>query len=164
MMSLRSDWSQRPCPIARGINDIGDPWTLLILRELLSGVHRFDEIRKNTEAADSVLSSRLKVLVAKGFVVQRPYRDEGRTRFEYLPTQTALDTLPILHAFALWAQKHTPGDGPDRSLQIICRQCDAPSETGESCSACKKRFTTENVAWVRPIHANQPPIPLVGAP
>lgn len=163
-MSLRSDWSQRPCPIARGIHDLGDPWTLLILRELLSGVQRFDEIRKNTEAADSVLSGRLKALVAKGFAVQRPYQDGGRTRFEYVPTQVALDALPILHAFAVWAKKHTPSDSPERSLQIICRQCESQSDTGEFCSSCMTPLSTANVAWIRPIHANQPPVPLVVAP
>ncbi|HEK1766285.1 TPA: helix-turn-helix transcriptional regulator [Pseudomonas putida] len=160
-MILRSDWSQRPCPIARGINSVGDPWTLLILRELLSGVHRYDEIRNNTEAADNVLTTRLKKLVANGFARRVPYRDGGRQRFEYHPTRAALDTLPILHAFAIWAEKHTPGDTPDRSLAIICRECGAQSSRGETCSACNAPLDARNVSWIRPIYPDQTARPLV---
>lgn len=159
-MVLRSDWSQRPCPIARGINEVGDPWTLLVLRELLSGVHRFDEIRNNTEAADNVLSVRLKRLVANGLAVREPYRDGGRTRFEYHPTQAALDTLPILHAFALWSEKTTPSNTPERALTIMCRECHQRSSAGEACSECSTPFTTENVSWIRPIYADHRPRPL----
>ncbi|GAA1404229.1 HxlR family transcriptional regulator [Glutamicibacter uratoxydans] len=162
-MPLRSDWSQRPCPIARGINEIGDPWTLLILRELLSGIYRFDEIRENTEAAENILSARLKALIAKGLAVQQPYSEGRRTRFEYRPTQAALDALPVLHAFALWAEKNTPSDTPDRALTIVCRECHERSVTGESCSSCNTHFTTENVSWIRPIYANHIPRPLSGA-
>lgn len=162
-MVLRSDWSERPCPIARGINEIGDPWTLLILRELLSGIHRFDEIREHVEAADNVLAGRLKKMVESGLAQRVPYRDGGRTRHEYHPTQAAVDALPILHAYAIWAEKNTPSEHPNRRLSIICRACDSRSDTGESCSVCATPLTADNVSWIRPIFIDQPPRPLAVA-
>ncbi len=162
-MVLRSDWSTRPCPIARGINEIGDPWVLLILRELLSGIHRFDEIREHVEAADNVLADRLKKMVANGLAQRIPYRDGGRTRYEYHPTQSAADALPVLHAYSIWAQQNTPSKQPNRRLSIICRECGSQSDTGESCSACTARLTVDNVAWIRPIFIDEPPRPLAPA-
>lgn len=44
-MALRSDWSEQVCPIARGVDVLGDPWALLILREVFAGNRRFDGLR-----------------------------------------------------------------------------------------------------------------------
>lgn len=161
-MPLRSDWSGRPCPIARGIDALGDPWVLLILRELVAGVHRFDEIREHTEAADNILAKRLKYMVENGLAVRSPYRDGsgGRRRFEYLPTRAGADALPILHAYALWAQRYTPSADPARRLSIVCRNCDQVSERAETCSSCGSALTTDTTAWIRPTHADHPARPL----
>lgn len=159
-MVLRSDWSERPCPIARGIDALGDPWVLLILRELVSGVHRFEKIREQVEAADNILAKRLKYMVETGLAARSPYQDGGRTRYEYLPTQAGADALPILHAYTLWAEKHTPSEGRARRLTIVCRRCGAESTSGEACSACGAALTAGNVAWIRPTYDDHLPRPL----
>lgn len=161
-MVLRSDWSARPCPMARGINAVGDPWVLLILRELVAGVHRFDQIREQVGAADNILAKRLKYMVEEGLAVRSPCQDGRARRFEYFPTEAGADTLPILHAYAIWAQKHTPSDGHGHRLTIICRNCGRASSNGEACSNCGALLTTANVSWIRPIYDDQAPRPLVG--
>ena len=44
-MPLRSNWSSQNCPIARSLNVLGDPWVMLVLRQALSGVRRFEQFR-----------------------------------------------------------------------------------------------------------------------
>jgi DNA-binding HxlR family transcriptional regulator len=105
-MALRSDWSDRACSIARGIDALGDGWVLLVLREILSGVHRFDEIRDSLEVADKTLAKRLNYVVEAGLAVREPYSGGVRPRYEYLPTQAGMDALPLLQAYAQWAEKH----------------------------------------------------------
>ncbi|WP_051389019.1 winged helix-turn-helix transcriptional regulator [Arthrobacter sp. 35W] len=159
-MVLRSDWSQQPCPIARGINAVGDPWVLLILRELVAGVNRFDQIREQVGAAENILAKRLKYMVDEGLAVRTPYQDGRLQRFEYFPTEAGADALPILHAYSLWAQKHTPSEGYGSRLGIICRSCGQESSSGEACSNCGATLTTKTVSWIRPTYEDHAPRPL----
>lgn len=118
-MPLRPDGSERPCPIARGIDVVGDPWTRLIVRDLPSGVRRFDEIRASVDVSDKVLANRLRQLVESGLAMRIPYGNASTRRFEYEPMQTGVDALPILHTFAIWAEKHTLTAGLEQRLVIF---------------------------------------------
>lgn len=149
-MALRSDWSKNACPIARGVDVLGDPWVLLILRELFAGVHRFDELRTNTGAADNVLAKRLSDMVDAGLVVREAYREGARPRYDYLLTPAGSDALPVLHAYALWAEKHVPPRTEAGRFRLVCQACEQESAAGESCSGCGQELTSANVAWVRP--------------
>lgn len=158
-MPLRSDWSHDACSIARGVHAVGDPWVLLILRELLSGQTRFDVLRERLGIADNTLSARLKSMTEAGLVTRHPYHDGRRTRYEYQPTSAAKDALPILHAFSLWAGKHATG-GADREIEIVCRACGTSSTTGDTCSACGQQLTVATTAWLRPSNLDRTPVPL----
>ncbi|HSU71152.1 MAG TPA: winged helix-turn-helix transcriptional regulator, partial [Micrococcaceae bacterium] len=85
-MPLRSDWSQRTCSIARGLDILGDPWSLMVLREVFLGNSRFEAMKQQLGAADNVLSKRLGWLVDGGLLAQRPYEEGGRSRLEYVLT------------------------------------------------------------------------------
>ena len=159
-MPLRSDWSDRPCSIARGIDAVGAPWTLLIIRELISGVRRFAEIRESVGVSDKVLANRLRQLVEGGLATRTPCGNASTRPYEYEPTQAGIDVLPILHAFALWAEKHTPTAGLGQRLVIVCRECGRESSQGETCSECGAVMTVENVSWIRPISKDRIPKPL----
>lgn len=162
-MALRSDWSDRACPIARGIDMVGDPWVLLVIRELLSGVRRFDEIRSALGVSDKVLANRLHGMVDEGLVERLPSETGRADRFEYFPTQASADALPILHAYAVWAGQHaTSGDKPP--LVIVCRTCGDESRRGESCSECGAVLGVGNVAWIRPLAIDRRPKSLTGPP
>lgn len=61
------------CPIARALRTVGERWKILILRGLLNGVTRFDELEKNLAIAPNILSKRLKSLVDAGLVEKHFY-------------------------------------------------------------------------------------------
>src|SRR5215212_8165418 len=63
------------CSIARALEVLGERWTLLVLREVLLGRRRFEEIRRNTGVATNILSDRLKTLVDHGVLERRETGD-----------------------------------------------------------------------------------------
>jgi DNA-binding HxlR family transcriptional regulator len=147
-MALRSDWSAKACPIARGLDVLGDPWVVLVLREVMQGAHRYDELRGALGAADNVLSNRLRRLVDAGLLTRRPYGTQRRPRCEYHLTQAGADALPVLHALAQWGNRHTPA--PLGPMRIVHRDCGAESASADWCQACGVALTADNVAWEKP--------------
>src|SRR3954469_1480736 len=102
-------------PVARSVDLLGGPWVVLILREVFSGNHRFDGLKTELGVTDTVLSNRLQRLVDARLLDRAPYGGTVRPRVEYVLTDAGEDTLPILHALALWGRRHTtspiPGAG-----------------------------------------------------
>jgi DNA-binding HxlR family transcriptional regulator len=147
-MPLRSDWSTKACPIARGLDVLGDPWVLLVLREVLLGARRYDELRTALGAADNVLSNRLRRLVDGGLLVRRPYGTRARPRWEYHLTEAGADALPVLHALAQWGNRHTPA--PLGPMRVVHRACGCETGSADRCDACGEALTAENVAWEKP--------------
>ena len=147
-MALRSDWSAKACPIARGLDVLGDPWVMLVLREVMSGVHRFDELREKLGAADNVLSSRLHRLVDEGLLTRQPYDSGNRTRSEYFLTEAGADALPVLNALLRWGNRNTPA--PSGPMRIVHRGCGTEAQSADRCDSCGVALTTENVAWEKP--------------
>jgi DNA-binding HxlR family transcriptional regulator len=147
-MALRSDWSTKACPIARGLDVLGDPWVMLVLREVMSGAHRYDELRENLGVADNVLSDRLRRLVEEGVLTRRPYRSGNRQRWEYFLTQAGADALPVLHALLRWGNRHTAA--PNGPMRILHRDCGAEAQSADRCDTCGVALTAENVAWEKP--------------
>ncbi|MBR8740669.1 helix-turn-helix domain-containing protein [Nocardiopsis sp. MG754419] len=147
-MPLRSDWSDKPCPIARGLDVLGDPWVLVILREVFTGNGRFDGLRDTLGIADTVLSRRLARMVEHGLLERRPYRDQGRTRREYVLTASGEDTLPVLHALARWGDAHAETSGP--ALRVHCTGCGGEPTSADWCVSCAQPLNRHNTAWRRP--------------
>ena len=58
-MALRSDLSERLCLVARAVDVLGDPWVLLIIRDVLHGNGRFGHLRDSLGVSEAVLSRRL---------------------------------------------------------------------------------------------------------
>jgi DNA-binding HxlR family transcriptional regulator len=101
---------QDHCPIARCVDQIGDWWCILILREALNGVTRFDLFQKNLGIAPTILTRRLKGLVDDG-LLQRHRYNEHPPRDEYLLTPKGRDFQPILFALLAWGNKHFAPEG-----------------------------------------------------
>lgn len=102
------------CALARAIHSIGDGWTLLILREALCGVERFDAMREDLGIPRSVLAERLSKLVAEGILEQQPYREPGRRqRNGYVLTEKGRALTPALVALREWSEAY-PSGGPSR--------------------------------------------------
>lgn len=148
-MPLRSDWSNRPCAIARALDVVGDPWVLLVLREALLGARRFEQFRERMEIADNVLSRRLAAMVEAGLLRRSAYRGEQRTHHEYLLTEAGADLLPVLNALALWGEKHTEAPRPDAHLTIVHTACGQASALADVCDSCGTAMTAQDTAWQR---------------
>jgi DNA-binding HxlR family transcriptional regulator len=116
------DWrEQNPdnCSVARTLAVIGERWTLLVLREVFSGVRRFDEIQRHIGVPRPILRDRLRRLVDEGVLRRIEYRELGqRARHEYRLTETGLELQTVLVALMEWGDRHPAGaGGPARVLR-----------------------------------------------
>jgi DNA-binding HxlR family transcriptional regulator len=83
------------CPIAKATEVIGEKWTILILREILMGSTRFNELQRGLSMiSPAVLSKRLTTLADYELLIKRKL--PGQKGYEYLPTSAAKELLPIL--------------------------------------------------------------------
>lgn len=90
---------------------LGDKWTLVILRDLLfEGKHTFTEFKASAEKiASNILTSRLKMLDAEGFVIKTA-STSNKVKYQYSLTDKAIDLLPVFLALFSWAEKHSEED------------------------------------------------------
>jgi DNA-binding HxlR family transcriptional regulator len=105
--------SEGPCPIGRGLDRIGDSWSMLILREAGSGRTRFDQFQKHLGIAPNILTRRLSALTAAGLLERRLYSERPR-RYEYLLTESGRDFLPVLYALGAWGGRYFGKGGVSR--------------------------------------------------
>jgi DNA-binding HxlR family transcriptional regulator len=103
------------CPIARSLERVGEWWSILILRDALRGLTRFDEFQKNLGIAPNMLTRRLNGLVATGLLERRRY-SERPARFEYVLTERGRDFRPVLWALMAWGNRHFAPEGPSVML------------------------------------------------
>lgn len=146
-MPLRSDWSQRTCSMARGLDILGDPWSILVLREVFFGNGRFDAMKARLDVADSVLTKRLAGLVESGLLAKKAYGDGGRTRQEYVLTVMGEDALPVLNAVTIWAEKHLPAPSDRAHMYVIHAGCGQRTTSADTCTECGERLTAANTSW-----------------
>jgi DNA-binding HxlR family transcriptional regulator len=121
----------RPCSVAAALTVVGEKWSLLVIRELAFGVHRFDAIARNTGAPRDILTSRLRRLETVGVVERRQYQ-ERPPRFQYHLTRSGHELRPVLLSLMQWGDRwavdaptlafeHTCGH--DLDLVHTCRAC-----------------------------------------
>ncbi len=101
------------CPIERGLNLVGDRWSMLVLRDIDRGMTRFDQLRAGLGIAPNILASRLAALTQARLLEKRQY-SERPPRFEYILTDAGRDFLPILAAIGAWGRKHRGGGALSR--------------------------------------------------
>lgn len=93
------------CPVAMASEILCSRWTLILMRELIAGSSRFNDLRRGVpKMSPSLLSQRLKELEHAGIVERRPSRAE-KGAFEYRLTRAGLDVRPIVEAMGFWGQK-----------------------------------------------------------
>jgi DNA-binding HxlR family transcriptional regulator len=127
------EWSVDNCTIQRAVEEMGDRWTLILVRELFQGVRRFDDLTVRTAIPRQVLTARLKRLVESGILRREPYREPGqRVRYEYRLTQKGLDLYPVLIALQQWGNQYlVDPDGPP--VAFVHRGCDQPVDLVVRC-------------------------------
>ncbi len=99
-----------PCPIARSLERVGEWWSMLILRDALHGMTRFDEFQRSLGIAPNMLTRRLNALVDAGLLERRRY-SERPPRDEYVLTARGRDFHPVLVALLAWGNKHFAPEG-----------------------------------------------------
>lgn len=106
------------CGLAFAAAVLGDRWTLLILRQAIYGVRRFDALQADLKAPRAALSDRLSSLVAAGLLARRPYREPGRRlRHEYVLTAAGVSLLPALAALTAWGDARCGRRSPVRMVE-----------------------------------------------
>jgi DNA-binding HxlR family transcriptional regulator len=98
------------CPIARSLERVGEWWSILILRDALQGLTRFDQFEKSLGIAPNMLTRRLNGLVENGLLERRLYQ-ERPARYEYVPTEAGRDFQPVLWAMLAWGNRHFAPEG-----------------------------------------------------
>ena len=101
---LRPD-GPRLCSIADALAVVGERYSLLILRELAFGVHRFKDILHNTGAPRETLTVRLKKLEEAGVISRRQY-SEHPPRDEYLLTESGKALAPAISKLREWGERY----------------------------------------------------------
>jgi DNA-binding HxlR family transcriptional regulator len=93
------------CPLALACEVIGERWTLLVLRELMLGASRFNEIHRGVpRMSPALLSRRLKTLVNAGIVERR----RSGARLEYRLTASGAELAPAIESIAVWSKRRLP--------------------------------------------------------
>jgi DNA-binding HxlR family transcriptional regulator len=103
------------CPIARTLDIVGERWTILILRDLVtSGARRFQDFESSLAGiSPNTLSARLKRLEEAG-IVERRFYEQHPPRAEYLLTKKGEELRPVLKTLFDWGQRHTRYRGTDK--------------------------------------------------
>ena len=127
----RKSFAEMECNIARSVEEVGDGWSLMILRNALLGARRFQDFEQQLNAPPNTLARRLQTLTERGFFVRREYAAHP-PREEYELTEKALDFLPVLLSLATWGGRWLSPEGaplefmdPDTGAPISALVVDA---------------------------------------
>lgn len=140
----------RRCSIAATLALIGEKWSILILRDVLQGVSRFDDFLARLQCSPAVLSARLKTLTEAGLLRRETYREPGaRARDAYRPTRAAVELLPVIVGLMQWGDRHLAGE------------CGGPAEVRSTRSGLKVHaaLVDEAGTTVSPTELKVVPVP-----
>lgn len=131
-MALGKDYAAQECSIARALEIVGERWTLLIVRDALYGVRRYNDFLVHLGIPRAVLSSRLKALTEEGILEKRRYQ-ESPPRDEYVVTASGIGLWPVLRSLGRWGREHH-----DEARLRYFRHADCGTELGPygECPAC----------------------------
>jgi DNA-binding HxlR family transcriptional regulator len=102
---LKRTYEGQNCSIAYALEVVGERWTLLIIRDALLGLSRFDEFHQSLGIARKVLAERLRWLVKQG-ILERVRYQERPERYEYRLTQKGRDLHVALVGLRQWGDDH----------------------------------------------------------
>jgi DNA-binding HxlR family transcriptional regulator len=110
------DWDKRSvCPIACSLDEIGDRWTLLVIRDMLFfDKQRFEEFLQSPEKiSTNILADRLKRLEQFGLVTKQPYSSHSQ-RMSYSLTERGRKLAPVLEAIIQWGLENISNTSTER--------------------------------------------------
>ncbi len=106
----RKRFESMNCGVAQALEQVGDWWTLLIVRDAFLGLRRFAQFEESLGISKNILSDRLQKLVDHGILARERLSEPGH-RFAYELTQKGRDLWLVLTAMRLWSDRWVFGDG-----------------------------------------------------
>jgi len=105
------------CPVAKATELIGERWTILIIRELILGTHRFSDFQRAlSRISPSLLTKRLKDLEKAGIIIRKT--QQGRRGYQYFLTPAGRQLSPIIEHLATWGMRWARGQLTDEELDV----------------------------------------------
>lgn len=94
------------CPVETTLKLIGNKWKVLIIRDLLTGTKRFNELMKSLDGiSQKVLTSNLRSMENDGIINRKVY-PEVPPKVEYTLTETGYSLQPVLHSMIIWGTEY----------------------------------------------------------
>ena len=121
----RKSLGSMACPIARSLERVGEWWSILILRDALHGLTRFDQFEQSLGIAPNMLARRLAGLVKAGLLERRRY-SERPPRYEYVLTERGRDFQPVIVAMHAWGNRHFAPEG--QSVLLVNARTGEPAD------------------------------------
>ncbi len=128
----RSSVAHLNCSVAQTLDVVGEWWTLLVVRNLMWGQHRFEAIQADLGIARNILSDRLVTLVAHDIVQRVKYQDHPE-RFEYHLTAKGRELFPVIAALMAWGDKWAAPMGAPVHLVHTCGHTVTPTVVCDDC-------------------------------
>ena len=135
----------RHCGIRRALDVVGEKWTLLVIREAVYGVRRFDDFARALNCGRGILSARLRTLTEQGVLEAREYAEPGhRTRNEYHLTEKGRDLFTAVLALSQWSDRWMPPpDGP--VAKVTLRRTGMPVVAVLASAPTVERLTMDDI-------------------
>ena len=138
----RSSFRSMNCSVGQCLEVVGEWWSLLIVRDAMLGVSRFDDFQARLGIARNVLALRLTRLVDEGVLERKQYSDHP-PRFDYVLTAQGRDLWPVVNAMRQWGDRWRAPQGPP--LQLVHVTCGHEAAAREVCSHCRKPIGPDNI-------------------
>ncbi len=130
----RADLSSKSCSIARAVAQVGDEWTIMILREMFLGSRRFDDFLRQTGMSSHLLSKRLRKLENQGVIRREPY-SKTPPRDEYRLTAMGRELWPVIIALKQWGDRWLSNEEP--AVKIVHKGCGHVTQPQMTCPKCE---------------------------
>lgn len=105
------------CPVAKATEILGEKWSLLIIRELLMGGSRFNELQRGLSLiSPTILTKRLNELADAGVILRK--KIPGQRGYEYFLTEMGQELWPVLKQVGEWGMRWARGTVADSELDV----------------------------------------------
>jgi DNA-binding HxlR family transcriptional regulator len=138
----RTSFEDMNCSLAQCLEAVGEWWTLLIVRDALFGVTRFDDFHARLGIARNVLTQRLEHLMEHGVLTREPYQDNP-VRYDYRLTAKGRSLWLVVAAMRQWGDEWAAPDGPP--VQTTHAACGNLATVEPVCSECGERIASRDL-------------------
>lgn len=143
----RKRFDEMGCCVASALNEVGDWWSLLIVKQAMLGTRRYVDFQNSLGIAKNILCNRLSRLVENGVMVRVDVGEHGK-RYEYRLTDKGRDLFTVVTALRQWSERW---NGAQDSMQLVDRQTGEPlapvavqNQQGQPLTVRDVRFVDED--------------------